>query len=58
MVVFSHLASEVTVFRAVLKWVECIPVALFTHSVKKIKSTSDKTATSTLSVNRPLEVIV
>ena len=41
-----------------LKWVECSPVAVFTHSDRMIKIAADKNATSTLSVNRPLEVIV
>ena len=32
---------KVTVFLAVLKWVECILMVLFTHDVKKVKDVAD-----------------
>ena len=38
----SDFPITVTIFRTVQKWVQCRPVELFTHNVKKINGAAHK----------------
>ena len=42
--------------RTVQKWVQCIPMVLFTHDVKKIKSAADKKCLKNATCKRSLSV--